>query len=157
MKRFLSAVTATIVLLAFGTAAQASSNAKVPHLAGSSANLNNAKFQPGNYSLKVHVMGQEVSALMVKPQDAVRLSQNITVFDQSNKPIAATISMNGKTATITFAQPVKPDTVLRVDLRNVQNPGAMPTALFSVSSQVAGLNSEIALGTIQVRTHYGRI
>ncbi|BAU15954.1 hypothetical protein LEP3755_65210 (plasmid) [Leptolyngbya sp. NIES-3755] len=156
MKRFLLAATATIVMFAFGAAAQASSNAKVPHLAGSSASLNNAKFQPGNYSLKVHVMGQEVSALMVESQDAVRLSQNITVFDQSNKPVAATVSMNGQTATIAFAQPVKPDTILRVDLRNVQNPRAMPTVLFSVSSQIVGLNSEIALGTIQARTYYGR-
>ncbi|MBN8560204.1 MAG: DUF2808 domain-containing protein [Leptolyngbya sp. UWPOB_LEPTO1] len=157
MKRFLSAATATIVLLAFGTAAQASGSAKVPHLAGSSANLNNAKFQPGSYSLKVHVMGQEVSALMVKAQDSVQLSQNIQVFDQFNKPIAATISMNGETAMIAFAQPVKPDTVLRLDLKNVQNPNALPTAFFSVSSQVVGLGSEIALGTIQVTTRYGRI
>jgi hypothetical protein len=157
MKGFLSAATATIVLLVFGTAAQASSTAKAPHLAGSSASLNNSKFQPGNYSLKVHVMGQEISALMVESQSTVRLSQNITVFDQFNKPVAATISMNGQTATITFAQPVKPDTVLRIDLKNVQNPNALPTAFFSVSSQVAGLNSEIALGTIQVTTHYGRI
>ncbi|BAY59359.1 hypothetical protein NIES2135_62360 (plasmid) [Leptolyngbya boryana NIES-2135] len=157
MKRFLSVATATIVLLAFGTAAQASSNAKVPHLAGSSSDLNNAKFQPGNYSLKVHVMGQEVSALMVEAQDSVRLSKNIQVFDQFNKPIAATVSMNGQMATITFAQPVKPDTSLRVELRNVQNPNALPTAFFSVSSQVVGLGSEIALGTTQVTTRYGRI
>ncbi len=157
MKRFLSAATATIVLLVFSAAAQASSKAKVPHLAGSSANSNNTRFQPGNYSLKVHVMGQELSALMIEPQATIRLSQNIQVMDQLNKPVAATVSMNGQTAMISFAQPVKPDTILRVDLQNVQNPNALPNALFSVSSQVVGLESEIPLGTIQVVTHYGRL
>lgn len=156
MKRFLSAATAAIIMFSFGAAAQASSSAKVPHLAGGSASLNSAKFQPRNYSLKVHVTGRELSTLTIEPQQSIRLNQNISVLDQFNKPVEATVSMNGQTATIAFTQPVKPDITLRVDLQNVQNPNALPIALFSISSQVVGLGSEISLGTIQVRTRYGR-
>ncbi|BAU15833.1 hypothetical protein LEP3755_63980 (plasmid) [Leptolyngbya sp. NIES-3755] len=157
MKRFLSAVTATIVVFSFATAAQAAGSAKVPHLEGGSANLNNTKFSPGSYSLNVHVMGREISALTIEPQQSVYLSQNIQVFDQSNQRIEATVSMNGQTATIAFAQPVKPNTILRVELKDVRNPYSLSTALFSVNSQIVGLNSEIPLGTLQIATHYGRL
>lgn len=156
MKRFLSATTATIVLLSFATTAQASSSAKAPHLAGSFSSSNNVKFRPGNHEFKVHVTGQSISALMIEPQHSIRLSENIKVFNQFNKPVAATVSINGKTATITLVEPVKPDTTLRVELYEVQNPNSMPIALFSVSTQVVGFNSEIPLGTVQVTTKYGR-
>jgi len=156
MKRFLLAATAAIALLSFSTVAQASSNAKVPHLAGGAADLNNSKFNPGTYSLNVHVLGREISALTIEPQQSIRLSQNIKVFDQSNQPVETTVSMNGQTAMISFAQPVKPDTTLRIEMRNVQNPNVLSTALFSVGGQMVGLGSEISLGTIQMTTHYGR-
>jgi hypothetical protein len=157
MQRFLSAVTATIVMLSFASVAQASGSAKVPHLAGGSASLNNTKFSPGSYSLNVHVMGQEISTLTIEPQQSIALSQNIRVFDQSNQLVAATVSMNGQAATIAFAQTVKPGTTLRIELKNVRNPYSLGTALFSVDSQFVGLNSEISLGTLQMTTHYGRI
>lgn len=157
MQRLLSAITATIVIFSFGAAAQASNSAKVPHVSGISANGINAKFRPSSYALKVHVTGQEVAALSIEPEQAIRLSQNIKVLDQSNQPVAATVSIKGKTATIAFAQPVKPDTTLRVEMYGIQNPNLMPTAQFSINTQLAGFNSEISLGTVQVATHYGRL
>jgi len=127
-------------------------DAKVPHLTSSGADQNNPRHSHiGNYFIRVHVSGRSVNQLTITAPTNVQLSESITVTDPSGKPINASVILNGQTATLAFTQPVSPDTTLEIDLKNVETPFDPPTWFFSVSSQLSGLDKEIALGLARIQ------
>lgn len=129
-------------------------DAKVPHVTGSGANPEDAHFYPSTYYFRLHVAGRSLSQLSIEiPQD-VQFGKTIKVTDQSGKKFDATVSFESRKATIAFAQPIAPDTKLRIAINGVVN--RFPkTEELSIMGRLEGLNAEIPLGTVRI-PHYSR-
>ena len=157
MKKLTYAASFMLAIVLVTPTAQAAGplDAKVPHLTSSGADPNNPRYPHigniGNYFIRVHVSGRSVKQLTITAPANVQLSESITVTDPSGKPINASVILNGQTATLAFTQPVSPDTTLEIDLKNVETPFDPPTWFFSVSSQLSGLDKEIALGLARIQ------
>ncbi len=153
MKNLMYASALMLVSVAFAPAAQAAGiagDAKVPHIVSATGSLNNGRFQPKTYFLKLHVSGRALSVLTIDAPDQLRLSQQITVKDQAGKLLDTTVTMNGQKAEIAFAQPVTPDTTIQINLSNVRTSTNSPIWLFELESKLVGLNANIPLGVIRV-------
>lgn len=151
MKLFAYTASLFLSVIALSPVAQAAgSTTRVPHIVSASASLNNARFQPNDYSFRLHIAGQALSELTIDALDPVRLSQQIIVTDQAGKKLDTTVTANGQTATIAFAQPVSPDTTIKIDLENVQAQISPNIVQFSLTSKLVGLNGAIPMGVIRV-------
>lgn len=151
MKLFAYTASLFLSVIALSPIAQAAgSTTRVPHIVSASASLNNARFQPNDYSFRLHIAGQALSELTIDALDPVRLSQQIIVTDQAGKKLDTTVTANGQTATIAFAQPVSPDTTIKIDLENVQAQISPNIVQFSLTSKLVGLNGAIPMGVIRV-------
>lgn len=151
MKLFAYTASLFLSVIALSPVAQAAgSTTRVPHIVSASASLNNARFQPNDYSFRLHIAGQALSELTIDALDPVRLSQQIIVTDQAGKKLDTTVTANGQTATIAFTQPVSPDTTIKIGLKGVQAQVSSHILQFSLTSKLVGLNAPIPMGVIRV-------
>lgn len=160
MKNLMYAGALVLASVAFVPTAQAAGiagNTKVPHVVSATGSLNNARFQPKSYALKLHVIGRALSALTIDAPEQLRLSQQITVKDQAGKPLDATVTMDGQKVTIAFAQPVEPDTTIQINMSNVRALTDNRIWLFELESRLVGLNAEIPLGVVRVDDYGTRL
>lgn len=153
MKRLMYASALALISVAFAPTAQAAGiagNTRVPHVVSATGSMNNGRFQPKSYALKLHVIGRALSALAIDVPEQLRLSQQITVKDQAGKPLDATVIMNGQKAMIAFAQPIEPDTTIQINMDNARALTDDRIWLFGLESRLVGLSADIPLGVIRI-------
>jgi hypothetical protein len=156
MKKLISAVAFALIATSLPAIAWVNGKSNYPestHLFDSAAIPSNARFQNANHRFKVHVQKKPISELSIYLPEKVSLSKDIEVTDETGQKIDAQTSVDSGKATIAFAQPVSPDTVLKVNLRSVKTPGFEQNWLYRVYSKPVGLTAEIPLGTAEVRTY----
>jgi hypothetical protein len=156
MKKLISTVAFTLIATSLPATAWATGKSDYPgatHLFNSAAITSNARIQNANHRFKVHVQKTPISELSIYLPEEVSLSKDIEVTDGTGRKIDAQTSIDSGKATIAFAQPVSPDTVLKVNLRGVKTPGFDQNWLYRVYSKPVGLTAEIPLGTAEVRTY----
>lgn len=160
MNKFITVTAFVLTVLSLTPAAQASGRVDgtpIPHILSGAANPNNSRFSRGDYSLKVHVAGKPLSQLQIDAPTGFRLSKQIQVTDRTGKPLDAEISLNDQRVVLAFAQPVSPDTVINIDLKNVQKPAYLledgSVWYLAVSSKLVGLNGSISLGQARIQTY----
>lgn len=124
-------------------------DARVPHTVRSAINPNSNPYQSAHFYFTVHVAGRSLSQLVINPPEGIRLSKSIEMTDQSGKKLDATVSLEGGKAIVSLAQPVAPETILEIDMKEIRLPGYSQTWLFTVSSKLEGLNTEIPLGVVR--------
>ena len=101
-----------------------------------------------SHFIKIAVLGMSLQDLMISLPSQMQPFQSVKVTDQTGKEVPANIAMNERNITITFAQPVTPDTKLKVELTGVRMiPGSETTLLYGVTGQRVGLRGEIPIGT----------
>lgn len=101
-----------------------------------------------SHFIRVAVFGMSLQDLMISLPSQMQHFQGVKVTDQMGKEIPANIAMNERSITITFAQPVTPNSNLKVELTGVRMvPGTETTLLYGVTGQRVGLRGEIPIGT----------
>lgn len=126
----------------------------VPHLSYSAANPSNSRVPWATYHVGVHVAGYSVSELIVDlPQDFT-LSKDIFVRNKAGKKIEANVSVAGNKATFAFAQPVAPETMLKLVFNSVRTSESMGKIwLLPVYGKRTNTSTVIPLGTAQIHTY----
>ena len=101
-----------------------------------------------SHFIRIAVLGMSLEDLMISLPSQMQAFQGVKVTDQTGKEIPANIAMNERNITITFAQPVTPNTNLKVELTGVRMvPGIATTLLYGVTAQREGIRGEIPVGT----------
>mgnify|MGYP002777130359 CR=1 FL=1 len=153
MKQF-TAITASVLTFAFFIpAASATFEENVPHIIGGVSNPNNTSFQVANYSIKLHVTGRSLLQLSIGLPTKVRLSNEIKIIDKFGKKLNSTVSLNGQSVLITFAQPVAPGTTLTIDMQQVETPDNEMVWHFPVIARLEGISGDIPMGAVRVQPH----
>lgn len=128
-------------------------DAKAPHLVNSGAHPNNARIRRATHHFDVHVQGSDLEQLFVDVPEGIKVSDRITITDQSDQKIDATISVNDK-ITITFAQPVPTGTTLSVSMKGVRTRSLRGrTWLYPVYSRSVGINADVPIGMARIQTY----
>ncbi len=152
MKKLIYTTAFTFALIASVPTAWAggvAGDAKVPHIVRSAINPNSNPYQSAHFYFTVHVAGRSLSQLVINSPERIRLSKSIELTDQSGRKLDATVSLEGGKAIISFTQPVAPETILEIDMKEIRLPGYSQTWFFTVSSKLEGLNAEIPLGAVR--------
>lgn len=101
-----------------------------------------------SHFIKIAVLGMSLQDLMISLPSQMQPFEGVKVTDQTGKEIPANIGINERNITITFAQPVNPETNLKVELTGVRlAPEAGTTLLYGVTAQRVGLQGDIPVGT----------
>jgi DUF917 family protein len=101
--------------------------------------------------ITIAVTGFPLESLMITlPQD-MRTLEGATVTDQNGQKIAANVAITQGSIALTFAQPVKPNNYLTVELTGVRMERQGGTAIYRVNSVNQGLPGTIPIGTAVIR------
>jgi hypothetical protein len=104
-----------------------------------------------SHFINVAVLGMSLEDLMITLPSQMQDFESVRVTDQSGKEVPANITTNRDMVAISFAQPVVPNTSLKVEFTGVQMRelgGA--SLLYRITGQRVGLTGEIPIGTAQV-------
>lgn len=156
MKKLIYAAAFTVILASNAPATIAGGamqNANVPHLVGSAATPNKARFQGATHRFDVHVQGRALSEIAIAIPDDLSIRGGIEVKNQSNQKIETQVSVNNQKATVVFAQPVAPNTTISIYMRGIQTPGYSRNWGYVISGKMAGINAEIPLGRVGIQTY----
>ncbi|WP_062294748.1 DUF2808 domain-containing protein [Nostoc piscinale] len=109
------------------------------------------------HTITVYTGMQPLSYLIVRPSDALKVSNDIDVTDQSGRRVEANISrQDERMIRINFSQPVPPGTNLNIAFRNIDFANAFPNRSFvyyDVSGGYIGLSREVPYGLAQVQVY----
>jgi len=106
------------------------------------------------HTLKIAVPenSKAISQLIIEAPANIVLRESIDVSEPSGKEIAAKVSIQGKKATLEFAESVAPGTTIIVEMNNVKKT-AVTTGdkFYKISTILAGMNVELPIGIVQLR------
>lgn len=127
---------------------------KVPHLSDSFANPSNSNVPFADYYVKIHISGYSLSQITVDlPQDFT-VSKNIAVRTKAGQKIEAAVSVEDSKATFIFAQPVAPETMLKLVFKSVRTSEAFGKIwLLPVYGKKADTSTVVPLGTARIHTY----
>ncbi len=158
MKKILIfAATLTLATVAFISTREASANndnGTVPHLDGSSS------FPPTRsdivrYTFRVHIPknSKAMSQLIIKVPEVITVSKKnkVEVVDGNGQKVSANVSMNDQTILITFSEPVRSNTQLEIDIKNVKRPTLGNGPVYRLLAKFVDSNTEIPIGVARFR------
>ncbi|MBE9224741.1 DUF2808 domain-containing protein [Phormidium sp. LEGE 05292] len=131
----------------------AKENAKFTHVFDGTAYPISPQYQGAIHQFKVHVQGKALSELSIDLPEGVNITEGIEVTNQSGQKVAATISINDRTAKVVFSQPVAPETTILVSMRGVTTPGYEQTWQYHISVEKVGMSAQIPLGIVDIATY----
>jgi hypothetical protein len=152
MKRLGYSIIFTLALATAAPAAQAI-EANATHLHNSVALPRNARVPSATYRIRLHTENTPLTQLSIDVPAQLKISRGIEVTNQAGQVVSTTLTVTGTLATLVFAQPVAPDTLLNVDLNGVRTSDYLGRSwLLPVSSRSAGIQGNIPLGIAQIQT-----
>ncbi|MBD2772327.1 DUF2808 domain-containing protein [Iningainema tapete] len=123
----------------------------------------NVQFPPNRWrtvrhSFRVHIPknGKAVNQLIIKVPSSVTVSnniKNIDVEDENEQKISTNASVEGKTVRLVFPEPVAPNSILHIDLNNVQRRNFGNGHVYRFSATVVGSKAEIPVGVAWFRMY----
>ena len=127
----------------------------VPHVDGN-YQFPQTRWSRVRHTLRVHAPknSKSVSQLKVKVPSTVRWSDNtndVVVSEENGKEVKTTVSVNGKTILLAFAEPVAPNTKLKIDIKNVKQPFLGNGPVYHLSVNLVGTNTETPIGVARFR------
>ena len=158
MKKLLCAATFTLAITAaFVPEVSASGKPgdhRGSHLINSMAIPNDFYATDTTHKISVHVQGTPLRELTINVPKGVRINQGITVRNQSGENPSVTVAMNEQTATITFSQPIEPETKLSILMNGVNTVGYNESWQYQVYAQKVGFTEVIPLGIAHIQTYH---
>jgi hypothetical protein len=124
------------------------------HITHSSAYpINARRFQDVSHHFELHVQGSALRALSIDIPENVKIVRGIEVKDESGQKIDARIAIDKSKATITFSQPIPPETKLSIDMKGINTSRGGNGLDYMVYGSLEGINQEIPLGTVQIQAN----
>ena len=156
MKKLIYATAFTLVLASTVPSVWAKSpnDANITHLGKSAAIPIDSLVPDATHKFDVHTQGKAVSELAIDIPEEVSV-KGIVVKNKSGQKIPATVSIDGKIATVTFSEPVAPGNSLSVSMKGV-NAASYDSNQFlhyQVSAKNEGMKEAISLGLVQITTY----
>jgi len=105
------------------------------------------------HKISVHIQGTPLTELIINVPEGVKINRGIKIINESGKDIPATISMNQQTATISFSQPIQPETKLSIFMNGVKTISYNHIWQYKVYAQDVGFTQVIPLGIAQIQTY----
>ncbi|BBD58989.1 hypothetical protein NIES2109_17680 [Nostoc sp. HK-01] len=155
MKRLILLSSVSLAIAATCLPAQAqrqdiSYNSTAPRISSTSGYDN-------THTISVYTGMQPLSYLIVRPSDAIKVSDNIDVTDQSGRRVDTSITReDDRKIRINFSQPIPPGTNLNIAFRNIDFANAFPNRSFvyyDISGGHIGLSREVPYGLAQVQVY----
>ncbi|MFN6560485.1 MAG: DUF2808 domain-containing protein [Nostoc sp. ChiSLP01] len=106
------------------------------------------------HTLKIEVPqnGKAISQLIIEAPANIVLRESIDVSEQYGKKNTAKVSIQGKKATLEFAELITPGTTIVVEMKNVKKTAATSgDKLYKISAIFADMNTELPIGVAQLR------
>ena len=158
MKRLLYAATLTLALTSLVSAARADESPreyqKATHLVHSGAHPNSVRTPNTTHHFKLYVEGNALSQLSIDLPEGISINRGIEVTDQAGKKVDETVSINDRKATIAFAQPVSPGTMLSIEMKGIKTSDYLGrTWFYPIYGKDVGMTVEIPLGTARIQTY----
>ncbi|MHC0067252.1 DUF2808 domain-containing protein [Nostoc sp. UIC 10890] len=127
----------------------------IPHVDGNSQ-FPQTRWMPVRHTLRVHVPknSKSVSQLKIQVPNTVRWSDNtndVVINEDNGRKINTNVSVNGKTILLAFAEPIVPNTKLKIDIKNVKQPFLGNGPVYHLSANLVGTNAEIPIGVARFR------
>lgn len=157
MKHLIYATAVGLLLTTSIKTAQAAGvlkDAQVPHLTTTAAIPRNPRLPFAKYRFGLHVSGYSLSQLTIGIPEQIQVSGNITITDQSGQSIESSTIFKGNKAIVTFADPIAPDTNLKVTLNGVRTSTFRSQVwLFPFAGRGAEMTADIPLGMARIATY----
>lgn len=153
----LCATVTMIATIPVAHAQTASSSTSTPQIVMADADpLETQATETGSatHFIDVKVEVNPISQLTIGFPNGLKLARGIKVATRSKQSVNATVSMNGNSSTINFAQPVQPGTTLKIALRGVRGPLNNDDVWFyPISVRYVGETEAIPIGTARIQTY----
>ena len=132
-------------------------NLPAPHIDATEAIPNNKGASSSTYFFQVHVQGHTLSSVTIDLPEEIKVGGTISVVDQLNRSVEATVTPKGNKATVSFAQPIAIGTTLNFYMRDISIAWNKKDLihLIPVSAKFANLDADIPLGLVRIQT-YGK-
>lgn len=143
----LSIAIATTVLPSVAQGQQAQYSPSAPRISSTSG------FSDA-HSISVYTGEQPLSFITVRPPDYISVGNNIQISDQSGQAIESNISREGGMIRVNFAQPIPPQSTLRItfqDLAFSPQVARLGVYNYQVAGGYAAFRQEIPLGLARVQ------
>lgn len=101
--------------------------------------------------ITVAVTGFPLESLMINLPQEMRTLKGATVTDQNGQNVATKVAITQGSVTLNFAQPVKPNNYLTIDLTGVSMERQGGTAIYRLNSVNQGLTGTIPIGTAVIQ------
>ncbi|MCC5620849.1 DUF2808 domain-containing protein [Nostoc sp. CHAB 5715] len=129
----------------------------VPHVDGN-YQFPQTRWMPVRHTLRVHVPknSKSVSQLKIEVPSTVKWSNNtndVVINENNDREINTNVSVNGKTILLAFAEPIVPNTKLKIDIKNVKQPFLGNGPVYRLSANLVGINAEIPIGVARFRVN----
>jgi Protein of unknown function (DUF2808) len=138
-----------LVIGAFGTPAQASYEAKVPHLMSSRVEAA-GRFGMARYTMTFHITGRELSELFITQPQSVRFSNSVHIFDESGNALANQVDRTEKGLRLIPKTPIAIGTKLTIELDHVKSIDNSRIYELETSAKMGSISDLIPLDTVRM-------
>ncbi|BAZ47039.1 hypothetical protein NIES4102_40850 (plasmid) [Chondrocystis sp. NIES-4102] len=129
-------------------------NDETSHIISALAYPRRKRALDATHRFEVHVKGQPISALSVELPERISIEDGIEVTDDSDQKVTAKVAINDQKATLTFAQPIAPDTTLKIKMKGVDASRLIQKiVLYRVNITMVDMSEEISIGVAEIRTN----
>lgn len=155
MKKLILAAVFTLPIVSFNFAANASeisSNLMASNI-HSGAHPSSARVRDAVHHFEIDVPKPGITSLAIDIPEGISIGNEIEVENKNGQQIEAKVSLNGRKATIAFAQPVPAQSKLFISLKGVKTSGYANTWNYKIYGTLVGVDREMPLGTRSVKTY----
>lgn len=135
-------------------ATEALPNVKASPIVHSWAHPDGVRVPNATHHFELQIEGNTLSQISIDIPEGIRVTQGIETTTKSGQKIEATVSISNRSATIAFAQPVPPGTILSVFMKGIRTSDYLGhTWFYPVKGRSVGMTSDIPLGTVRIQTY----
>lgn len=143
---------AAILLIPASYASANDDNGVLPHIDGNSQ-FPQTRVSNVRHTFEVHIPknSKSVSHIVIKVPEVVKWSNKApdVVIDGNGKKVNANVTINEKTITLAFSQPVAPDTHFSIDINNLKRVTLGNGPVYRLSAKFEGSEITVPIGVVR--------
>ncbi|MBE9034906.1 DUF2808 domain-containing protein [aff. Roholtiella sp. LEGE 12411] len=106
------------------------------------------------FQIEIPQQSKALSQLIIDIPSNLTVSNDINIFDQSDKKITVDVSINGKKVILGFPEPIAPGTMLTIEMKNVKKSSVTNgNKLYKFFGKFIDINTEIPIGIVRLRVY----
>jgi hypothetical protein len=107
------------------------------------------------HTIRLHIPqgSSHLSQLMIDVPEGLRVSNDITITNNSGQETNADVAIMGDKVIINFPQTITPNSKLELDLNYVERRGISNAWLYRVTAKFVGLDAALPIGIARIRVY----